>query len=236
MEGDNPNPPEGGTPPPQNNGLTEEVKDFVVKVVNGAISTHMARGLDSRFEQNNQALLDQIKELIPKPQEQDVITSAGNPDIDSAIKNATAPLIKQLEETKAAAERQRTQAEQERQTRLRNEETSALQTALTTAGVPAPLAAAAVNILHSRLERDAQGNILFVQQDTGPTGPFEQRVSVQEGIESFLKTEDGKHFLPARPVSGAGNVGGKAPSGLSPQQQSDREFVGEMLMGLLNGA
>jgi hypothetical protein len=207
----------------------DEIKDFVVKAVNGAVSTHLSRTLDKQFEENNSRIFEQLRELIPQPQEANVVTSAGNPDVDAAIKNATAPLMKQLEEQRATAERQRAQADQERQTRLRNEETSALQTALTSAGVPAPLAAAAVNTLHPKIERDAQGNILFVQQDTGPTGAFEQRVSVQEGIESFLKTEDGKHFLPARPVSGAGNMGGNAPSGVSPHQQSDRELVADML-------
>lgn len=206
-----------------------EMKDFVIKAVNGAISTHLSRSLDNRFEENNKSLLGQLEKMIGnQPAPAASSSETGNVDIDTAIKNATAPLLKQLEEQRAANERAAAQAKAERENRMRQEETGALQSALTSAGVPGPLAQAAVNLLHPHLERDSEGNIVFVSKETGPTGSYDERVSISEGVGRYLKTEDGKHFLPARQVTGSGNRGGAAP-GTTPGQETDHEFVGNML-------
>lgn len=225
---------EGGEKPAFNpETFQNEMKDFVVKAVNGAVSTHLTRALDGKFEANNNSLLEKIQGLIPVPTEADrSAPSGGNPDLDAAIKNATAPLIKQLEEQRALNERNAAAAKAERENRMRQEEQALLNQALTKHGVAGPLAAAAVNLLHGSLERDAQGNIVYVAKENGPTGPYDERVSVEEGVKRYLGTEDGKHFLPARPVSGSGNRGGGAP-GAAPGKEGDVDFVSRMLEGLL---
>lgn len=225
--------PAGDPPPFDAVAFQSEIKDFVVKAVNGAVSTHLTRALDSRFEQNNAALVEQLQGLIPTPPPVgDPPPTGGNPDIDAAIKNATAPLMKQLEEQRALNERNAASAKSEREGRMRQEENLALSQALTKHGVAGPLAEAAVNLLHGSIERDAQGNIQYVAKESGPTGPYDERVSIEEGVKRYLGTEDGKHFLPARAAGGSGNRGGNAP-GAAPGQEGDGEFVGRMLDGLM---
>lgn len=220
----------GDDPPPFDAAAFQsEMKDFVVKAVNGAVSTHLTRALDSKFEANNTALLEQLKGLIPEaPTPGDPPPSGGNPDVDAAIKNATAPLMKQLEEQRSQNERNAATAKAERDSRMHQEETSALGQALTKFGVAGPLAAAAVNLLHGSLEREADGSMVYVSKESGPTGPYDERVSIEEGVKRYLGTEDGKHFLPARPAGGAGNRGGGAPSA-APGQETDGQMVGRML-------
>ena len=236
IEGGDGTPPAGGgsgdgAPAFDPEAFKNEIKDFTVKAVNGAVSTHLSRALGTKLEESQTAILGQVKEMLsgfaPAPADAGA-QGTGNADLDTAIKNATAPLLKQLEEQRQANERHAAAAKAERENRMRQEENAALQSALTTAGVPGPLAQAAVNLLHSSLERDESGNIRFVAKETGPTGPYDERVDVSEGVARFLRTEDGKHFLPARPAGGSGNRGGAAP-GATPGRQSDTEFVGEML-------
>ena len=222
-------PPAGDPPAFDAAAFQSEMKDFVVKAVNGAVSTHLTRALDSKFEANNTALLEQIQGLIPAPPTAgDPPPSGGGSDLDAAIKNATAPLMKQLEEQRSMNERNAATAKAEREGRMHQEETSALGQALTKFGVAGPLAAAAVNLLHGSLDRESDGSMVYVSKESGPTGPYDERVSIEEGVKRYLGTEDGKHFLPARPVGGAGNRGGGAPSA-NPGQETDGQMVGRML-------
>ena len=225
-------PPAGDPPAFDATAFQSEMKDFVVKAVNGAVSTHLTRALDSRFEQNNAALVEQIQGLMPAAPVSDAPPTSGNADLDAQIKNATAPLMKQLEEQRALNERNAATAKSERDSRMLQEENSALSQALTKHGVAGPLAQAAVNLLHGSLERQADGSVVYVSKETGPTGSYDERVSVEEGVKRYLGTEDGKHFLPARPVGGGGNRGGNAP-GAAPGTEGDGEFVSRMLDGLM---
>lgn len=224
-------PPAGDPPAFDAAAFQTSMQEFVVKAVNGAVSTHLTRALDTRFEQNNEALVKQIQGLIPAPQTAPD-PSTGNTDLDAQIKNATAPLMKQLEEQRALNERNAAAATASEAKRKTTEEHAALTAALTAGGVAGPLAQAAVSVLHGSLERDTSGNIVYVSKETGPTGPYDERVTVAEGVSRYLATDDGKHFLPARQVGGSGNKGGNAPQ-MNPGQQSDGEFVGAMLDGLM---
>jgi hypothetical protein len=62
------------------------------------------------------------------------------------------------------------------------------------------------------LERNDNGEIEFLFKEQAATGAYTDRVSVQEGVERFLKTEEGKFFLPPKPAGGAGGQGGGAPT------------------------
>lgn len=238
IEGDGGQPAGGGgdgaAPSPDAIAAAEErLKDFTIKAVNGAVSTHLARALENKFTENNNNLLSQIKDMMaaasaPEPAPAGAGTDT---DLDTAIKNATAPLLKQIEEQRALNERNAAQAKAERESRMRQEESTELSSALSAAGVPGPLANAAATILHNAIERDADGNILFVCKEDGPTGPYEERVAVAEGVSRFLRTEDGKHFLPARPATGSGNRGGNAPASQN-GQISDHEAVMEAMTHL----
>lgn len=214
-----------------------EMQDFVVRAVNGAISTHLNRSLDSRLQENNQGLMNSFKELLseslPKAQgENGGKTQSGNPDVDTAIKNATAPLIKQLEEQKRLNEQAAARAKQAEEERLHNEKTTSLSQTLINQGVPAPLAQAAVHTIHDRVKRDDKGKMYYVAEETGPTGPYEEHVSIEEGIKRWLSTENGKHFLPARQVGGSGNQGGRSPQGKpNAGSMSDGEFLANVLTG-----
>lgn len=211
----------------------KEIEEYTLKAVNGAISTHLTRQLDKRFDENNTTLVGQFKELLdankgaaPPPPE----PPAGNPDLAAQIKNATAPLERQLAEQKATAERAAAAATAANDAASRQEEETALQNALIAAGVAAPLASAAVGQLHGKIARDTQGAITFVSKETGPSGPYDETVTVGEGVARFLKTDDGKHFLPARQAGGAGNQGGRPPAGTpAGGQETDHDFVGRML-------
>ena len=228
----------GGAPPAGGGeggegGVTDEMRDFVVRAVNGAVNTavndaltrRLNRALDDRFSQNNEALVNQFKEMLQgaAPAEGQGRPAAG----DDAIRNAVAPLERRLAEERQARERIEAQARQEREARMRQEEQAALSGALTAAGVAGPLAQAAVGLLTPMLERTEDGQLRFVSREQGPTGPYEERVTVSEGVSRFLKTPDGKHFLPPRPAAGAGNRGGAAPS--NDPNVGDADFVASML-------
>jgi len=226
-------PPEGEAPAFDPAKFQEEMKDFTVRAVNGAVSTHLTRALDKRLEENNAGILSKLQELMPQQAAASPApTVEPSSDLDAAIKNATAPLMKQLEEQRALNERNAAAAKAEQDKRMQQEEQSALSQALSANGVPGPLAQAAVHVLRGSLERDSSGSLVYVSKENGPTGQYEERISIEEGVSRYLRTDEGKHFLPARAVGGAGNTGGSAPAAAG-GKESDGDFVGRMLSNLL---
>jgi hypothetical protein len=214
--------------------INDEIKDFVIKAVNGAVSTHLTRALSKRDEALKTELQTMFAQLKPAaettPPAKD--TSA---DTD-ALKGIHAKYEKQIAELKEAADRERGQREQEFKKRMSGEERESLKSYLAEHGVPPALVPAAVAYLHTELKRvarDDDGNIQYVSQEKGPTGSYEDRVPLKDGVERFLKSDEGKHFLPAKPVAGAGNRGG-SPGSKSNQPQSTEGMILDFLNGALN--
>lgn len=223
--------PEPINPNPQTpKSMTEdEIKDFVVKAVNGAVSTHLTRALDNKLEEYGkgmqESILGALNERLEAFKPKEPAAPEGKPGENEAIKNLQAKYDKEIAEVRAQAQREREAREMKEAEVRRSEEISALRDAAMSQGVPAPLAAALVNILHGQIERDSTNGIQFVSNEEGPTGKYQERVAVTEGVKRYLNTEDGKHFLPARAVGGSGNPGGNAGRNANNGQVSDGDFL-----------
>jgi hypothetical protein len=210
------------------------IKDFVVKAVNGAVSTHLSRALEKRDSALEERMSKLLTESLGQRTTEQVKPDAGGDDkAGDAMKAIEAKYQKTLQEMQQSLERERSQREQERSQRLVGEERGTLRDTLLEAGVPQPLVPAAVAYLHGelkRVKRDDDGSIIFEIPEKGPTGSYVDRVSVKEGIERFLKTEEGKHYLPAKPAAGSGSKGGqnseRAPGG----KASVQDMIAQMFL------
>jgi hypothetical protein len=219
----------------QQSAINDEIKDFVVKAVNGAVSTHLSRALGKRDEALKaelQGMFAQFKPPVPEtPPKPDAATGDSE-----AMRGLHAKYEKQIAELREAADREKSQREQEFKKRMSGEERESLKSYLVEHGVPPALVPAAVAYLHGELKRvarDDDGNIQYVSQEKGPTGNYEDRVPLKDGVERFLKSDEGKHFLPAKPVGGAGVRGGGA-GGKSNAPQSTENMILDFLNGALN--
>lgn len=125
----------------------------------------------------------------------------------------------QLQQERKAREDEKAGRERERQESLAKEERAELAAALRTKGITEPQVRAAVALLAGEdklLGRAEDGSIIFkVQKGTGQ-GRYVDEVTVDVGVEEWLKTDDGKAFAPPRQAGGAGGLParpGQAPRG-----------------------
>lgn len=198
----------------------DDVKSIVAKSVNAAITQRLSQ-YDQKLEDT---LSSQLEQIMSKTQ-----ASASNDDTpaeDDAVQAMRARL-KEMEALLAAEKQER---DKERHLRSVNEERAALKDVLQAEGVPSDRLKAAVAVLYTedqRIGRDDHGNIQFLTQEEG----YVDRASLKEGVAKFLKTDEGKIYLPPRDVSGSGNKGGRAPA---PKEGSSlaedvRQFAEQLL-------
>lgn len=128
--------------------------------------------------------------------------------------------LKQSNERYAAEQKARSEAETKR---MRDEEQSQLESDLRKSGIPELRIAAARALLKERgfVKRVGDDNKILTSIKVNG---FDEDVPLSRGIEEWLKSEEGKTFLPAVDASGSGNRGGKPPKPgdkITPAQQSD---------------
>ena len=177
----------------------DDVKSIVSKSVNAAITQRLSQ-YDQKLEETLATQMEQLTATL-KPEETDESPEAGD-----EVKAMRA----RLKEMEALLTAEKQERDKERQLRNVNEERAALREALQAEGVPPERVKAAVAVLYTedkRVGRDEDGNIQFLTQER----EYVDRAPLKEGVAKFLKTDEGKIFMPARDVAGSGNRGGKAP-------------------------
>jgi hypothetical protein len=122
---------------------------------------------------------------------------------------------KKFEAEQAALRRKLEESEKQRQdtelAQARAKQRAELEKELERAGVDAARRPGALALLYTEQQRvrEEDGKIGFVvQKEWG-----EELVPIKDGVNEWLKTDEGKAYLPATPVAGSGNTGGRAPIG-----------------------
>lgn len=173
------------------------------------LEERMGKMLEDRMAK----VLEQIKPTAeaPKP--------TGGPADE--VKAQMAEMQNRLKAAEAEREREKQAREQERAERMRSEERAALADALRSAGVGDKQVKPAVAMLFTeegRVKRDDTGAIKFRVQKDG----YEDLVDLETAVKEWVKTEEGKIFLPARQVGGSGTkpsgVPGHNGKGVSPDE------------------
>lgn len=115
-----------------------------------------------------------------------------------------AALRKKLEES----ERKR---EEETRAAARAKQRAELEKELERAGIPAERRPGALALLFTeqgRIKEDDGKHGWAVQREWG-----EELIPVKDGVAEWIKTDEGKAYLPATPAAGSGNTGGGLPRG-----------------------
>ena len=138
--------------------------------------------------------------------------------------------------TKLATERKRSDdAEAARKTQAL---VAAGRSALGKAGVQSNRIEHAMALIHSaegRLRTDSDGHPVVYFRRTGPAGDFDDEVGLTAGITEWLKTDDGKAFLPAVAGGGTGGGAGKKKGGGSNQAVTTQDqLAGSLLNGIFS--
>lgn len=219
------NPPEGG-----DQGGGEDLDARISKIANAAQSSHATR-MSKQFDKKLSELTETFSAQLSSLQEA-LTASAPKEAKPEELEQVSTKYEKKLEQLARQLEEEKAARDQEKQLRARNEERGALTDALRAGGVDGPLLKSAVALLYteeSKVGRDDDGNIIFRTQKDG----FDEDVSVADGIAAWLQSDEGKHYAPAKPVAGSGNLGGKHGNQKGPRTKTDA--MRELTDILMNG-
>lgn len=213
--------------------LSPAMKDLMVRHINGAVTTHLGRmrgDLEKSLSTQFSSLLDEkfasFKPKDDKPDDKRDDKAGDKKDdpekakLRSDLDNLTKKLTQQEEERRA-----------EREQLLRNEERSELMSRLREAGIPEPRVKGAVALLlhdAKAIKRNGENKIVWpVKRDWGT-----EDLELDAGVSEWLKTDEGKAFLPPKEAKGSGAGGGKPPKpGDKLDSDQARGIVGTFLMG-----
>jgi hypothetical protein len=209
---------------------SEEVERQIDEKVNKAISNHLTR-FRTAFEKEQaktfSALLGEavgpinetLKALAERPEPTPPAGGEGEGGKDDLERKRLEAQIKDLEARAVRAEQER---EQERATRAREEERNELSKALGEQGITGARQRAAMALLYTeeqRVVRDDDNAIRF----TVPKGGYVDEVPLSDGIAEWLKTEEGKTFLPPRGSHGSGNTGSETRNNRPPRTPAEKK-------------
>jgi hypothetical protein len=232
-----------------------EVEELVNGAVNGAITSQLARFRKSFTEEITKTLgetlnpiSEQLKQFAerasaPPPSGEGGKAKKGElpPEVQEELaraKGQVAELQAMVEKEKRAREEQAAEAERQRQAALAKEARDALGAALRAKGVPEVQARAAVAMLTTEadvLGRNEEGVVIFkVPKGTGQARYIDE-VPVEKGVEEWLKTDEGKAFLPARNAGGAGGLAARPQPTGNKGQDAKNAAVADLAKALLGG-
>lgn len=216
----------GAFTPEQSKALSELIASSVGPMINGAI-----KAAYDRQDKSFSAKLEDAK-LKLKVTEPPKEPKGGEDDAMKALRAQVEELGGKLaEQTKAA------QDANAKQSRL--EETGALEKELTAAGISGPRLAGAMALLQSArgvIGRDENGGVIFKGVEKIGNEEFPKTYSVKDGVANWIKSDEGKAFIPSTGAGGSGQGGGRAP--LPPgASQHDRAMAkaSDTLSALLSG-
>lgn len=213
----------GDDPPPLNEAQTAAVGKIVNDAVNGAITSHLTRFKKQFGEEIGKTLSDslspigeQLKTLAERGIQQGGqggggqgggSGGGGSDQFAAQIKQLEAKYEGQLRELRTANDQEKAERAKEREIRLRDEERGILTDTLRTSGLPDTMIKAAVALLHSeekRIGRTEDNRVVFRTEKGTGAARYVDEQDVAAGVADWLKTDDGKAFVPARPAQGAG--------------------------------
>lgn len=194
--------------------------DDIDAKINAAI-TNRFKSFEKRIEKT---LADTVAKLASaKPSEEDDgddDATEGDPDagpakkpIDSAAARKLAKIEKDLKREREARERAEAEAKTTEDKRKAAEEDQSLESALRDKGVTNPVqlkAAKAMLKAEGRVIRDEAGQIRLAGKDKHG---YDVQFDMDSGVEAWVKSDEGKTFLPARQVGGTGTGGASANGG-----------------------
>lgn len=203
--------------------------DYVtLDTFNAALANHGKR-LTTSFQKMMTETVGSLAERMSQP--------VAQPPADATPEPEWKAQLSAMQKRVEAAERKATEAESRRAeqeaARTRDEERSSLASALRQEGLDETRIKAATALLYTeekRIVRSPEGKIAFKLQRQG----FEDEVDLSAGIKEWLKTDDGKAFMPARGVSGSGATAATngSRSGGKPSKAELREQLARQLFAM----
>lgn len=225
--------------------MTDEVKDQIGQMVSGAVNGAITRHLGgNKIKELLGGLVkesvDALRtEITPKDEGKGEPKGKGDEvELSPAMKARLDALEKENKKLHDLWNQQKDESAKEKATSRKTKERSALVEQLGLAGVPATLVKAAVALLHDagmgKVKTDEAGAItMAVKTDVG-----EEDQPLSQAIGAWIKSEDGRAFLPPASGGGSGNTGGKTggnsgrktnPAEMSKSQLA--EGLGRALLG-----
>jgi hypothetical protein len=204
----------------------DEMKRLMGNMVNSAVNSHFKR--DSFQQLISSSVEKAVTGLLPKPEDPKPAPEDPKPDARDA---ELAKMRSEQDKMRKALEAQREEAETEKRKAREQAERSALAEALRSGGVDENRMRAAVAYLYldeRRIRRDEDDNIVMsFQREWG-----EELVPVDKGIAEYLRSDQGKVFLPPVEAAGSGNKGGRPPNskGNKLSRSEKLEQLGQLMM------
>ncbi len=216
--GGNPHDGKGDAPKP----LTVE---DVTRIVNSAIT--------ARDKRRDEKIPDQLAEALKPFAEKLEKFSAPPAAPPSPGKKKDDPTAQEISELRTRLERAEQKADKERTEReliLKDQRdrgaTSVLAEALTGGGVNTGLAKTLAASLYGkgvvRYEGDDSDNVVIVLDD--------QELALKAGVPKWLKTDEGRHWLPPAPPGGSGAGRGKPGTSVADGQKLTHQDVSEAMV------
>lgn len=215
----------GGDPP--------EEDDFEVKF--NKLFHKASAEREKRFEQKLTKVLDaslstKIDELkaiiIDQPEREE--PAGGDPTVPGKMAPEIEARFRQLEKTAKDANdlatKYKTMADDERISRSRAEERSALSAGLTGHVKPTLFDMVADDIHKKHVVRDPDTGVILWKNAEG------EHVPLKDGIETWKKSDAGRELAPARDVRGSGGQNNGAGATVKPGEMNE-EILGGMLSG-----
>ncbi len=220
-----------GGEPALSEAATAQVAKMVNDAVTGAVTNHLGRFKKSFTEEITKTLGDtmgpiseQLRALAEAPSKGGRGKTGGdNGEPSSEVKEMLTRYEGRIKELEAANKSERDAREAEKATRLREEERSSLGAALRAAGLPDISVKAAVALLHSeekKVSRTEDGRIVFKMEKGTGSARYTDELDMEAGVAEWLKTDDGKGFVPARQASGSGGQPIRVP-GQNPRNPNE---------------
>lgn len=203
------------TPPALNDAAKKEISTMI----NGAM-----KGWGERFEKNFDAKLqplsglgeslkaiqDKLSTNATPPGDKPPGNTVGDPEAQKVLLKLQSQ-VETLTQKLTATEAEKAEITARTQ---RAEERSVLEKALDAAGLKGgALAGAAALLIHERkaISRRDDGSVVWKVRREAAGQSYDDYVDVKDGLSEFLKTDEGKGFLPPRDVKGSGNVSAFVP-------------------------
>ena len=193
-------------------------------------------GIRGHLSRHQKAMDEQLKTMTASLREE-ILNEirAGKPESEEGAKKEEDSEVSRLKARLANMEKKANDSEaqriKEKQESLKVRERAALSSALREVGVEGPKLKAAIALLYTeegRVGTDQDGNVIFKFQRDG----YIEEMSLADGMEEWVATSDGKHFVPAKNVGGAGSTGGLPPS-KSKKAWSKAEARKELARGIM---
>ena len=211
--------------------IEERFKSIEGKL-NGIVASHIKRGttqdvLKSFVAQRLEGLLPDVERRLLDSY---TASTTKAPEAASAEAKKIAEYEAKLKEMNERMEADSRERANEKQKRLSLEEKSRLADELRLAGVPDSRVRAAVALVYTedkRVGRNANGDVVYFVPKDGYT----DEVSLSDGVKEWMKSDEGKVFLPPRDASGSGSKGGTMVNSSGNSKLSDADKMN--LLGTL---